>query len=137
MSESWKPIKTAPKDGTEVLVWCYGRADNFANKIWEKCRSPHIPDFDLEGEVKVAWYCKLTTNMADENGRCGWLADGRRIAPTHWKPLDQPTDKQIAMASYNESDHIVPENERGPDWFAGDGRDCRIATQCGLERMAA
>lgn len=57
----WRPIETAPKDGTEVLV-------QMAPKV-----------------IRLGWYFKpssRTEGWCDENGK--------RIIPTHWLPLPPP-----------------------------------------------
>lgn len=65
MSE-WQPIKTAPKDGTKVLV--------AEGKIW----------------MAVAWFwpCHMYwTEVA---------ASGMKLNnPTHWMPLPEPPDGQL------------------------------------------
>lgn len=65
MSE-WKPIETAPKDGTRVLL---GRAD----EGWTT-----VGSFDDERDE---WW-ESNTNWDDFNGA--------PIYPTHWQPLPEP-----------------------------------------------
>ena len=61
----WKPIETAPKDGTEVLVWGYGQMS--------------VAKFisGVHGEWKV-----YTSD--------GWY--GYDSFPTHWMPLPKPPE---------------------------------------------
>ncbi len=57
---TWQPIETAPKDGTEVLVW-----DGYG--------------------VKIAWWepYRRTTGGV-------WFYDGDNYTwPTHWMPLPE------------------------------------------------
>ena len=67
MSE-WKPIDSAPKDGTSVLlhdVWCQ-----------------HGPN---------AYYVGAYTSMGNLGMR--WCAQGYAKKPTHWMPLQKLTDR--------------------------------------------
>lgn len=64
----WQPIETAPKDGTQIIVW------------------------GSSGDASVVEYY-----MA-EDGFCGWeiarTASGTRLimaaSATHWRPLPEP-----------------------------------------------
>jgi hypothetical protein len=58
---AWQPIKTAPKDGTEILV--YG--------VEEGVRSMHV----------VAWDHGIGWRYGD---------DLEPPTPTHWMPLPEP-----------------------------------------------
>lgn len=64
----WKPIETAPKDGTKILTW-------------RECKEGSL------GSITVS-----------EWGRTGYGEHWRpspmaiRIAPTHWMPLPEPPD---------------------------------------------
>ena len=63
---NWKPIETAPKDGTPLLAW--------------------------DGDVFVAYY-DVSVNYRGQE--CKILIDKRRgewagSRPTHWMPLPQP-----------------------------------------------
>ena len=54
----WRPIETAPRDGTEVIAM-------IARK-----------------RIRLAWYFKPSSRTE------GWLDEnGRSIIPTHWLPL--------------------------------------------------
>ena len=58
---SWQPIKTAPKDGTEIIVWM-GRKD-----------------------IRLGWYFAPSSNTR------GWMdQNSKTIRPTHWMPLPEP-----------------------------------------------
>lgn len=65
MSE-WKPIETAPKDGSAVLLW----ADV---KTW------------TGEEVPVTGWFTI--------GSCKWVSHGDWLKPTHWMPLPAPPAK--------------------------------------------
>lgn len=55
---AWRPIETAPRDGTEIIAM-------IARK-----------------RVRLAWYFKPSSRTE------GWLDEnGRSITPTHWLPL--------------------------------------------------
>lgn len=78
----WKPIETAPKDGTELLLW---RADS--GVILARWIAPC--DFLTDEEIEK--------NHADDSEEPDWFhadyVQGGRItdgAPTHWMPLPEP-----------------------------------------------
>jgi len=60
----WQPIETAPKDGTDILVWW---------PFWSK--SPEVAAF-IDGE----WYSECVTSDSTEK------------PPTHWMPLPAPPE---------------------------------------------
>ena len=62
----WRPIETAPKDGTLILA--YARRE----------RKPHI---------RVTWW----RTAKDGAGYIGWGEFNERYwPPTHWQPLPDP-----------------------------------------------
>lgn len=76
MTQSWRPIETAPKDGTVILLWC----DNIAG-----------------GPLySIAYYDAAYPSGGGEHGPFVWCcegADGGAWAekiPTHWQPLPSP-----------------------------------------------
>lgn len=66
-SNGWQPIETAPKDGTEILVYCIS--------------------MDGTCGCEVARFC-------DE--RNGWFIGVCRLSPTHWMPLPAAPKKENA-----------------------------------------
>lgn len=72
MSE-WRPIETAPKDGTNFQAWCTHSTGGF----WEpKARfNPDTGAFEMWGRVDY--------DME------GWETYPHS-APTHWQPLPEP-----------------------------------------------
>lgn len=63
MNGEWKPIETAPKDGTEIIAYC---SDS------------------MGGFISVA-LCILI------DMRLTWVRHGRYVCnPTHWMPLPPP-----------------------------------------------
>jgi hypothetical protein len=73
----WKPISSAPKDGSIILVTgCNGSNRTIA--------AAYIDESVLEGETKYGWLGYLWP------GATGWIA-----APTHWMPLPRRTVKGI------------------------------------------
>lgn len=70
----WQPIKTAPKDGTAVLLCLWGSE--------YPAREPTHP------EMIVASYDEATPDFPwlTLDGANGYHAD----APTHWMPLPDP-----------------------------------------------
>lgn len=72
MSE-WQPIETAPKDGTEIIVWDGGRADMVR---WQ----------DYEFQNSGASWCMARGDTAHE-GYVGYYGVHMVENPTHWMPL--------------------------------------------------
>lgn len=62
MSE-WRPIETAPKDETTILVYRPGADDNYILKI---------------GTDNWGYWCN------------SWAHSARHTQPTHWMPLPEP-----------------------------------------------
>jgi hypothetical protein len=60
---TWQPIKTAPKDGTEILAWA--RSDGFFVVFWYAHRG--------------VWLWTAHELDGDEE-----------LNPTHWMPLPDP-----------------------------------------------
>jgi hypothetical protein len=78
----WKPIETAPKDGTWILVYGEGTED--------------------EGEkrsVAVAQYTNyLNCETTDWHWQFAWYDGGyygKFENPTHWMPLPEPPNKEL------------------------------------------
>ncbi len=69
MSE-WQPIETAPKDGTEILVFIDGNI------------------FQAHQDEQLDWCMPFA--KAHGCGCCGWNDD----KPTHWMPLPPPPKEQ-------------------------------------------
>jgi len=59
----WRPIETAPKDGTRVLLW----------SKWDAC-------------AMTGAYLYRNAGVGHE----GWYATGTSVAPSHWMPLPEP-----------------------------------------------
>ena len=72
MSE-WKPIETAPKDGSKILLADYSGLKNYGVKdgMWIASGFWEPPESNLE---RGHWTDKVE-----------WL-----YSPTHWMPLPQP-----------------------------------------------
>ncbi|MES2030896.1 MAG: hypothetical protein V4477_17075 [Pseudomonadota bacterium] len=73
---NWQPIATAPKNGTEILLW------------WKHCKTPSVGSWscdDLHAERK--WAHKALAE--------GWRSEGDACIPvnqadcTHWQPLPE------------------------------------------------
>lgn len=69
MSE-WQPIETAPRDGSEILLWV-GRAWNG--------RLPFVGSYWFGNETKGFWMNEFYNGGQVPN-----------FAPTHWRPLPAP-----------------------------------------------
>jgi hypothetical protein len=71
MSE-WKPIETAPKDESTVIVYC---------QVSEMVGTAYFDVRLIQGIYKWAWY--WCWSDPDEESDC---------YPTHWMPLPSPPD---------------------------------------------
>ena len=75
----WKPIETAPKDRTEVLITCAGKGMIVCIGRWVS------PDARLEHEPPdEAWWliCRHDHGKSYSSG----------MRPTHWMPIPTPPD---------------------------------------------
>lgn len=71
---SWLPIDSAPKDGTEVLVWA-------CMTIYAKKLSAS------DADKSCIW-------VARWDAGCWLSVDDCRLSPTHWMPLPPPPERQ-------------------------------------------
>lgn len=85
---TWRPIETAPKDETPVLLWLKAPLGPSDPQNW-------LPDGPLQ--VMVGWYSALygwRSTVCEpgcgEDGYCSWS----EIYPTHWMPLPEPPDEE-------------------------------------------
>lgn len=94
MDENWLPIATAPRDGTDVLLWAESwehswgiQKGNFYSDEWH-CEEGSVkdnePGFDPDAEVGDDYDPDQDTNYG----------------PTHWLPIARPpSDARRAVAS--------------------------------------
>ena len=68
-SESWRPIETAPHDGTDVLVW---NGDVRTISMWGKVS--HVPTY---GWLDMVWADIEDADLLDPQ-------------PSYWMPLPEP-----------------------------------------------
>jgi hypothetical protein len=75
--EGWQPIETAPKDGTEVLIW---------RKGW--VLAP-LAKWEFVGDEEgFLWTFDDAICLGVDSGCLGWAEDIEGDAmPTHWRPL--------------------------------------------------
>jgi len=64
-AEPWRPISTAPKDGTWVLIWCRVAKKKIKMARW------HLPE---EYDRREYWKCQ----------------NGNEQMPTKWMPIPEP-----------------------------------------------
>lgn len=95
----WKPIETAPKDGTTILLYCPQGDGNpgstFRVTVGDWCEDyGSVTEYrDLEGR----WI-----GQDESEGFIGWLSwDGGfsedTMMPTHWMPLPPPPSGRAAL----------------------------------------
>ena len=78
----WQPIETAPKDGTEILIWredCGTMVGRYA------CAASFLSDQEQEKlDEESLWADDWWYAASVSGGRL----EGREV-PTHWMPLPQ------------------------------------------------
>lgn len=82
-AEEWRDIETAPKDGTEVLVWGgrYGTRGPVIAHFMRQAPEDHPP-------IDPGWYF-WQPHTATRYGTFIQLD----TPPTHWRPLPAPPDR--------------------------------------------
>ena len=70
MGSSWQPMKTAPKNGTDILLWL--------GDPWNKCTLAHWFS---------PWGVWATDNDQTPGDEVSGIGD---LVPTHWQPLPPP-----------------------------------------------
>jgi uncharacterized protein DUF551 len=106
---NWEPIETAPKDGTDVILF-----DGFAVSVGAYEDDMSYEDFlticgDGEGEKEWRKYIK------DEPGQ-GWIShetisgDCVLMEPTHWMPLPSPPSKEKKTVASDVAEKILEEH---------------------------
>lgn len=68
LSQGWRPIATAPMDGTDILCWC-------VEPEFEGEENPHT-------EIRVCFFGQM-----QEDYSCWMSHYGYEQRPTHWMPL--------------------------------------------------
>lgn len=88
MSNAWQSIETAPKDGTEVLVW---RKDAGALIAMYGALQDFISDEELDGILRDYGVGKESDFIEQEDwwgfGFFGAERLEGDLVPTHWMPL--------------------------------------------------
>lgn len=78
--QGWQPIETAPKDGTQILVW---EAGDVSVVAWERIKNCNGWQCFGDGRRAVEYMSDFGTDYLE----AGW--------PTHWMPLP-PAPGEIA-----------------------------------------
>ena len=87
----WRPIETAPKDGTRILVYVPD-SDNVLSVYWDDQFTYRFDeakaeaDLKYEGEHEGAWTDDAVESFVYEE-KCSYK-------PTHWMPLPEPPPPQ-------------------------------------------
>jgi hypothetical protein len=77
--DGWRPIETAPKDGSRILVFDEMAADNESPVVMVAW----LNDAERHNRKRFAW-CVPGSWQDEQGGHC--TAD----RPTHWRPLPAP-----------------------------------------------
>lgn len=81
MPSEWRPIETAPRDGTEViLTWM---EDGEPQEQW-----PMVWDTRLKNPLVQAGAGIWVVRTRDGRPEFTWSEANPAGAPTHWRPLD-------------------------------------------------
>lgn len=78
-TNSWRPIESAPRDGTQVRLW--------RPEIEEETIGSFRVDEGYSGDEKPGWF----DNTYDDYS-CGYASTP--LSPTHWMPLAAPPTKE-------------------------------------------
>jgi hypothetical protein len=78
--QSWRPIESAPKDGTVVDLWT-ADAERFTDAKWG------LPDHSC-GEAGI--HCDSCPNVVGWHCMFGYVAECTDAPITHWRPIEGP-----------------------------------------------
>ena len=87
---NWQPIETAPKDGTDILVYFDCATQPVVHIAWYRSEQ----EWEEEGKYCGGWetledwlgWWSYTENASSQSKLEGHLA------PTHWMPLELPLE---------------------------------------------
>ncbi len=81
----WKPIETAPLDGTAILVM---------RDIWPGTKSGRAEECDATNTYVVAWWQNENADSGAWTCYMDMILDPEcPIVPTHWMPLPWPPER--------------------------------------------
>lgn len=79
---TWKPIETAPKDGTRILL--YGNKLTFCGRWFDK---EEIEEWENPEDLDEGWYEENLFHQCYET-YCF------KVDPTYWQPLPEPPEEK-------------------------------------------
>lgn len=80
VQSNWQSIETAPRDGTEIIIFVPGVAGGVQAARWCSPHSDHSDEFK-------AW-------CVDDGKHGPWPIRGWRELPTHWQPLPEAPSEE-------------------------------------------
>lgn len=81
---NWSHINTAPRDGTEILLFCPGL------NCWQRCMSGDvIIGAWRDDPMQAGWYSDSSSSMEGYESTGDYIVHDP-VSPTHWMPLPPP-----------------------------------------------
>jgi hypothetical protein len=94
-AQEWKPIETAPKDGTPFLALCGWSVATWQYMVFAETRATRQVGFwpFRKDEETVTPQSIQLQHVTDGGGGITYVSNGRLgLQPTHWMPLPPPPE---------------------------------------------